>query len=240
MPKTLIIDCETAPHVAHVWQLFDQNVGLNQIIETGYVLCFAAKWAGEDKMRFHKGPGLVAAAHKLFDQADVIVGFNHRRFDIPHLQREFVLAGLTPPSPYVTVDLLTVARGQFKFASNKLAHLSEQLLGEGKAPTGGHQLWIDVMANKRDAWAKMRHYNEQDVLLTERLYERLKPWIKLPNAGLYGDAMPGDITCPGCGSNDMRKRGLSYTQLSAYQRYRCQDCGRYAQGKNRVLSVNAR
>lgn len=238
--KVLVIDIETAPHVAHVWGLFDQSVGLSQLIETGYVLCFAAKFVGENKMHFHKGPGLVAAAHKLFDQADVVVGWNQKRFDVPHLQREFIKAGMTPPSPYAQIDLLLVARQNFKFASNKLAHVAEQLLEDGKAPTGGHQLWIDVMANKRDAWAKMRHYNEQDVLLTERLYERLKPWFKGPNPALYGDADLGEITCPGCGSNDMAKRGLAYTTLTSYQRFQCRRCQRWARGKNRLLSVNAR
>ena len=32
-PKILIVDIETAPIVAQVWGLFDQNVGLNQIAQ---------------------------------------------------------------------------------------------------------------------------------------------------------------------------------------------------------------
>ncbi len=31
MEKILVLDIETAPIVAHVWGLFDQNIGLNQI-----------------------------------------------------------------------------------------------------------------------------------------------------------------------------------------------------------------
>ena len=42
--KTLTLDIETAPQVAHVWGLWQQNVGLPQLLESGYVMCFAAKW----------------------------------------------------------------------------------------------------------------------------------------------------------------------------------------------------
>lgn len=238
--RTLVWDLETAPNTAHVWGLWDQSVGLPQLLESGYVLCFAAKWVGEDKVMFHKGPGMVEAAHKLLDKADVVVSFNGISFDTKWMQSEFVRAGMTPPSPVAHVDLLRVVRANFRFPSNKLAYVASELLGEGKAPTGGHETWIGCMAGNRDAWAKMRAYNMADVVLTERLFERLKPWIKLPNPALYGDADLGEITCPGCGSNDMAKRGLAYTTLTTYQRFQCRRCQRWARGKNRVHSVNAR
>lgn len=238
--KVLVLDLETAPHVAHVWGLFDQTVGLSQLIESGYVLGVGAKWEGDPKVYFHKGPNMAAKVHKMLDDADVVVGFNHVQFDLRHLRTEFVKAGLTPPSPWTDIDLLRVVRANFKFASNKLAYVSQELLGDAKAPTGGHQLWIDVMANKRDAWKRMEAYCVQDVLLTERLYQYLKPWIKLPNPALYGAADVGPVTCPGCGSNDVRKRGLAYTALQSYQRYQCTPCGRWSRGKRAIAGVDAR
>jgi hypothetical protein len=238
--KVLTLDLETAPQVAHVWGLWQQNVGLPQLLESGYVMCFAAKWEHEDKVRFHKGPGMIEAAHKLLNEADVVVHYNGTKFDIPHLQTEMVRAGLVPPSPYVQIDLCTIVKQRFRFPSNKLEYVASELLGEKKAYTGGHGTWIACMAGDAKAWRLMRHYNEQDTLLTERLYQHLKPWIKLPVASLYGDAEVGDITCPGCGSNDMMKRGLAYTAVSAYPRYTCRKCGRWSRGKNRVGAVNAR
>ncbi len=239
--KVLTIDLESAPHTAHVWGLFDQTIGLSQLLEAGYILCIAAKWEHEDRVRFHKGPTMLREVHKLLDQADVVIGFNHVRFDLPHIQREFMLAGMTPPSPYMNVDLLSVVRRQFKLASNKLAYVGPTILGEDKAPTGGHQLWIDVMKGDRGAWQRMRHYCEQDVLLTERLFHHLKPWINvLPIPNLYGDGEPGEVTCPQCGSNDMQSRGLAYTKLCAYQRYHCKACRRWSRGKHRVHGTDAR
>ena len=53
MPKILVLDIETKPALAYVWGLFDQNIGLNQIVEVGSVICFAAKWYDERKVMFH-------------------------------------------------------------------------------------------------------------------------------------------------------------------------------------------
>ena len=67
-PRILMIDIETAPIQAYVWGIWDQNVGINQIIEPGYTLCFAAKWVGEHKVTFmslpkHGKEAMVAKAH---------------------------------------------------------------------------------------------------------------------------------------------------------------------------------
>lgn len=239
--KVLTLDIETAPNTASVWGLWQQNVGLPQLLESGYVLCFAAKYEHEDRVRFHKGPAMVRAAHKLLTDADVIVGYNHIKFDIPWLNTEFIRAGLTAPAQFATVDLCQIVKQRFRFPSNKLEYVASELLGEGKGNTGGHATWLGCMAGDKTAWARMEHYNRQDVLLTERLYQHLKPWIaRLPNPRLYGDAQPGEVTCPQCGGNKVRKRGISYTQLCSYQRYLCDDCGRYSRGKHQLEGVNAR
>lgn len=238
--KTLFLDIETSPNLAHVWSIWNVNVGLPQLLDSGEVICFAAKYAHEDRVRFHRGPGLVKAAHRLLTDADVVVHYNGTKFDIPWLQTEFVKAGMTQPAPFAQVDLCNVVKAKFRFPSNKLEYVASEILGERKAATGGHALWIACMRGDAGAWAAMRGYNEQDVLLTERLYTRLLPWITLPNPRLYGDATPGDKTCPQCGSNNIQRRGLAYTKLSSYVRYVCLDCGRWGRGKNRIEGVDVR
>jgi hypothetical protein len=96
--KLLTLDIETSPNLAYVWALFDQNVGLNQLVEVGSVICFAAKWYGEKKIHYHSDhhdghEAMVAAAWNLIDEADAVIHYNGKAFDIKHLNREFVLAG---------------------------------------------------------------------------------------------------------------------------------------------------
>ena len=43
MSKILLLDIEMAPNVAHVWGIWDQNIGINQLQESSYVMCYAAK-----------------------------------------------------------------------------------------------------------------------------------------------------------------------------------------------------
>ncbi len=169
--KILTVDIECSPNLAYVWGLFNQNVSLSQLVETGEVISFAAKWHGKKEVLFystyHDGKQeMLQAAHDLLSEADVVVGYNSKRFDMIHLNKEFVLANMEPPAPYAQVDLLNVVRRQFRFTSNKLDHVAQQLgLGSKTAHTG-FQLWVDCMAGKQKAWNLMRKYNKQDVVIT--------------------------------------------------------------------------
>ena len=226
--KILVIDIETRPNLAHVWGLWDQRVGLNQIVEVGTVICFAAKWHKSSKVEFasdyHDGhDAMVKRAWTLLEDADAVVHYNGKAFDMKHLQREFLLAGLPPPSPWVDIDLLLTVRQQFKFASNKLDHIASELGIGTKMAHEGFDLWRKCMADDKAAWGRMKRYNVQDVRLTETLYDRLMPWIKShPNRALY-DSRPD--TCPKCGGSSLHARGTHKTKTRAYRRFQCQDCG---------------
>ena len=50
--KTLVVDLETVPTEAYVWGLFDQNVGLSQIIKPGRIVSWAAKWLDSDEVEY--------------------------------------------------------------------------------------------------------------------------------------------------------------------------------------------
>lgn len=240
--KILVLDLETRPSMGYVWSLWDQNVSLSQLVEVGEVICFAAKWLDQKKVHFksvyhHSKDEMIHTAWELMDEADAIIHYNGRAFDIKHLNREFLLAGLTPPSPHKDIDLLTVARGRFKFVSNKLEHVADQLGLGGKTGHSGFQLWIDCMANDRSAWAKMKEYNINDVILTEKVYRVLLPWIKShPSVPLHNGSEWSD--CPNCGSADIQRRGYAYTAMSRYQRIVCKTCGTWSRiGKRDLAAV---
>jgi transposase-like protein len=36
--------------------------------------------------------------------------------------------------------------------------------------------------------------------------------------------------CPACGSEDIKKSGWAYTEQMKYQRYACNDCGKWFRG----------
>jgi len=234
--RTLVIDIETGPNLAWVWGLWDQNVSLSQIESVSHVMCFAAKWVGETKIHFHSEhhdshAEMVEAAWAMLDEADAVVGYNSRGFDVKHLHREFVLAGMPPPSPHKDIDLLSVARSRFKFASNKLDHVAAELGVGSKLKHQGFDLWRKCIDGDESAWRTMKRYNMQDVRLTEQLYERLLPWIsKHPHPGLYGGDAHG---CPNCGGK-VEPNGTMSTGTQQYPRLRCVDCGANARGARAI------
>lgn len=246
--RLLYIDIETTPNLAHVWGMWKQNVGLPQLLEASEVLCFAAKWHGE-LTRFFAPDGadamargrMIREAHALLDAADVVVHYNGERFDVPHLNREFLLAGLTPPSPYKQVDLLKAVKKTFRFPSNKLAYVSKVLGLEGKVGHEGHELWVKCMAGDPEAWETMRRYNVQDVDLLEDLYGKLRPWIPgHPNVALYDEANDEALRCPACGSDDVIRSGYAYTQVTRFQRFRCKACDKWFRDGRRHGAAEAR
>ena len=242
--KTLIIDIETRPSLGYVWRMYNNDLGLNQVESFTDMMCFAAKWHGDKKVHFysthhHGRDAMIHQAWKLLDEADAVVHFNGTSFDIPHLNREFLLAGLTPPSPYKEIDLLRTAKRRFRFFSNKLAHITEQLQLSGKLSHTGFQMWKDAIAGDERAWSLFRRYNIQDVRTTEELYDRLLPWISNhPHVGLY-DGVEGD-SCQRCGGQDLERRGFAYTPLGKDQQFRCRKCGSWSRGKKTLASVDVR
>ncbi len=230
--RILCVDIETAPNVAYVWGLFKENIPLQRLVDSGYVLCWAAKWLGENNIMFdsiHKSKPrtMLKRIHGLLEEADAVIHYNGTRFDIPTLNKEFLLHRMTPPSTYKQIDLLQTARNRFRFASNKLDYVA-QALGVGKKHQHqGFELWVKCMNKDDAAWEEMETYNKQDVQLLEDVYKIFLPWIRNhPNRALYSqDALD---SCPNCGSNHLVKRGFSYTASGMYQRYRCGDCGSWS------------
>lgn len=241
--KILALDIETAPAVVYTWGLFDQRIGLNQVVDTGGIMCFAAKFIGEPAraMRFfsthkHGREEMLSQAHALLDEADVVLHYNGRKFDIPHLNRGFVEAGMTPPSPFRDIDLYATTRRRFKFLSNRLDHVSTQLGLEGKIAHEGFDLWRRCLAGDDLAWKRMERYNRRDVVLLEELYEILRPWVpNHPNAALVDDH--DGHACPRCSSTRVQRRGLAHTNAAVYQRYQCMDCGGWSRSTKRVRGV---
>ncbi len=242
MTKILILDIETAPTSAYVWGVWDQNVAMNQIIKPGYILSYAAKWLNADNITCQSlnnstKEEMLKGVYDALTEADIVVHYNGKKFDIPTLNREFILMGWKPPAGYKQIDLLPIVRQQFKFPHNKLDYVSRALGCGGKLKHAGFDMWIGCMQNDQDAWNKMEEYNVEDVSITEKVYIKIRPWIRNhPYMGLHAD-LPGAV-CPNCGSVHLERRGFSFTAAGKYQRYQCKDCGTWSRDKKNIAVKN--
>jgi hypothetical protein len=181
---------------------------------------------------------MVGAIHELWSAADVLVHYNGDSFDLKHLRREFLLADLRPPSPVQSVDLLKVVKKEFRFISNKLDHVAQQLGLGAKVSHEGHKLWIQCLQGDPKAWGRMKRYCVQDVNLTDSLHDRLAPWHSgHPHAGLIDGK--GGQTCR-CGSADIQWRGWAHTATSSYRRFQCMTCGGWGRAVKREAGSETR
>lgn len=239
--KILIVDIETSPHLSWHWGRWKQNIPHKQTVKESRLLCWAAKWYGQKRVYFnsswtHGKEFMLRTLWELMDEADVVMGYNSKKFDVKRINSEFIRMGWEQPSPYEQIDLLLQVRKHFGLSSNKLDDVLSELGLENKQSNSGFDLWIDVMDGKRKAQAEMKSYNMQDVRVTEDLYENIKGWITPhPNWGLFIN--DDDPVCITCGSQNVVKHKVRRTKVRVYQQYHCNDCGAYARGRKSLTTA---
>jgi len=254
-PKIFNFDIETAPLLIHNWSLWQNFTNLNQIMEDWFMLSWAGKWLGEDEIFYHDliqdkeafnimptdDETIVRALWDKFNEADIIIGHNVKRFDNKKTKARFLKYGLTMPDPYKIIDTLEIAKREFALASNKLDWLATFLGLENKIAHEGHGLWVKCMAGDPEAWAVMKEYNIWDVGLLEEIYMKIRGWSgNHMNLAVF---YPGeDVRCPVCGSINLtlQDQAFAYTNLSKFQVYRCTGCGKMGRTGGNLLSKNKR
>ncbi len=245
--RILVLDIETQRAVAETFSLYRPFIGIDRVIRDARILCFAAKWRGEERMIFKAAwkdddedsyRAMLQAAWNLLNEADIVCGYNSDRFDIQWLEEEFGCHKLGRPTPYKSVDLFKVQKRHFRagLLSGKLDWSARKWLKDRKIPHGDTDLWHDIRYGNREirraAQRTMRAYCEHDTRLTERLLEDYLPWTNL-NLALYEMNDDDLLHCTKCNSTNLKRDGKKYHATSAflYQMHRCKDCGATSRGK---------
>jgi hypothetical protein len=254
-PRIVTLDIETAPLRSYHWGLWDQNIGLEQISDEWSILAFCAKWLGDDRPIYRDTGGrgvdrvrddrqLLAELWTVLDEADIVIAQNGRAFDVKRINARMLMRGFKPYSPIRIIDTMLVAKRHFSFTSNKLAWLSKHLTPTKKSAHKqfpGFELWEQCLRDNPHAWREMQKYNCADVVATEQLYLRLRPWIEgHPNVAAY--VSDEKVACPKCGGRNLQKRGRAVSQIGEYLRYQCMNpnCGGWARGRQLMNSAGKR
>ncbi len=245
-PRCLVLDIETSPLLAYVWDLKDQNIALNQIKKDWNVLGWAAKWLGDpaSKIIYHDqskakdisdDKAILEVLWKLLDEADIVITQNGARFDGPKLNARFIQHGMRPPRPYKHLDTYQIVSKVARFTSHKLEYLTAKLctqykkLSHKKFP--GMTLWNECLDRNPEAWKEMRTYNIHDVLSTEELYQKIKAWAPetMARPFVVTDAA---IKCGTCGEiGHMREGKVRHARKHVYRQHSCLKCGAWQKGE---------
>lgn len=235
---TTLFDIETMPNLVRTWRKWEQDVIWYE--RHGYLWSISSKRLGSSKI-IHKNitdfplykkdkysdEELVKYIWKLIDESDIVIAHNGNAFDIKAITGRFMHYKLPPPRPYQTVDTKLVYKRYFNEDSNSLKDIASKHHLPLKLETGGSELWRACELGDKKAIAKMKEYNNGDVVTLEAAYLLARPYMNNhPNVAL----MNGYIqACPICGSENVHKRGITYTRSGFKQRYQCQDCKGWSQ-----------
>lgn len=246
--KVFLFDIETSTALAHVWsgRMWDVKITPTQLEKDWFMLSWCGKWLNDcETMKYVVKPKeaknrdderIVKKLWQAFDHADIIIGHNCSKFDIPKSKDRFITLGLNPPSPFRIIDTVKVARSTGAFTFNNLDYLGRKF-GVGRKEETHYQLWLDCVHGEKKALQTMVDYNEQDVLLLEEVYLKLRGWTKShPNMNLWQE----ETGCSNCGSLKIHPKGHYVTQVNKYRSFVCDDCGGYSRTTKKSLASIAR
>lgn len=244
--RILLVDIETAPILARVWRVWQENISIEQIKNDWFILCWSAKWLNDNEVigervtgreaKKNNDKGIMKTLWKLMDEADVVIGHNGDDFDIPKIRTRFILNGLPPTSPFRSIDTVKIARKQFSFTHNKLDYLAQQFGLDRKLKTD-FSLWEKCVKGDDSALQYMLDYNKKDVLILEEVYLKLRGWTKAhPNMNMFQP----EIGCSNCGSLKIQPKGYYTTQAGKYRTWVCGDCGAYSRETRKTLLSTAK
>jgi len=179
--KILLYDIETSFNITWSWQI-GRKISLSDdnIIEERKIITICYKWLNDPKtysLVWKNGcdKELLKKFAKIAESADMVLGHNSDNFDCKHIRTRCLYHNVPFPVKLNQIDTLKMARAGYKFNSNKLNFIGK-FLGVGeKVDTGGIQLWKDVILHKdKKALDKMVNYCIGDILLLEKVYNKLK------------------------------------------------------------------
>lgn len=244
-PNIIFFDIETIPDfekAMEVWCQLSNYPGLTMKATISTLLCVGWKKLGEKRTHcinawdypnwlkdVNDDKEVCKAIHEILKDADAVVTHNGRRFDWRHIQTRFLFHGL-PPLPNIPhIDTCLVARKNLLSFNNRLGYLGKWLVGDTKLENGGWELWVKARKRVKSACKLMEKYCKQDVILLEKVFMELRPFIKnLPNRNITRSnkqIIEGTWLCPTCGSSDLKRNGWAYTKTMKYQRVLCLHCG---------------
>lgn len=244
IPKILLFDIETSPNASYNWAFFKVNIQHQQIIHPWMMISWAGKWLFESEAfgdvltpaeaNGHDDKRICESLLKVFNDADIIIAHNGKKFDDKRSKTRFFINGLKPPTPYQMIDTLEHFRKEFVMSSNRLDFLLKLLHDDSKLPTE-FALWPKCLnwfnqftiEEQQESLDYMFEYNKKDVFGLEEIYLDIRPWIKNhPNLGIYTESC--ERVCANCGSSKLRPEGEYTTPLNRFYTLRCDNCGAIA------------
>lgn len=237
--KRLFFDIETSPNIGFFWDS-SRKIFLHSdnILFERKIICISWKWSYSKKV-YHAtwdkdkdDKKMLETFVKCLWEADEVIAHNGDRFDLPWIRTRCLIHGIECPVIVTSTDTYKKAKYYFKLNSNKLSYIAD-LLGCSRKGNTEYQWWKDLMwkpySETEDIMKAMVEYCDQDILVLEEVFEKLKNYID--NTTHYGVLNGQDKwTCPECSSKKVRIKTTRVTKAGTQKKQmNCKKCGKYYQ-----------
>lgn len=236
--RIMFWDIETSLSILSSFTLHNDYISPENILKDWHIICASWKYLGDKRVYSvsvldNKNKDIdndlyvVKALSDAIKDVDLLVAHNGDKFDVKKLNARLMYHNLDPLPAVLTLDTHKEIKKVACFTSHKLSYLGPHLgVGEKLKNTPG--LWIKILGGDIKCIKEMIEYNKVDTVLLEKLYLRTRKYYKTP-PNLAPD---GELACTTCQSYNIQARGYNTTKSGLrYQRYKCNACSSWFQGR---------
>lgn len=175
---------------------------------------------------------LVTEFHKVLMEADMIVTYFGKGFDMKMIQSKFLEYGL-PVLPNIPhVDLFFTVKANMTLSRKSMDNVARYLDLDNEKNHVAGKIWKRAMAGHADAIKYVIEHCRMDVLVLEELYTKLSPLVRTH------PRVNGWAPCRVCGSTHLQRRGYALTTTESRKvRVQCQNCGAWEQRSEEHANV---
>jgi DNA polymerase elongation subunit (family B) len=210
--KILIYDIETSRTRAWVWWTGKQYIGHHQLIDEPKIITVSWKWLGANSVEHltwdenHCDEDLMKEFLKVYNKADMVIGYNNDRFDNRWINARAMKYNLDVNMFVRSYDIMKEEKKAFRVPSYSMAYMAKYSNVVHKQGHEGIHMWNMIQTGTKEEQEeyleKMVAYNVGDIAATEELYIRLRKFFghRVHFGVLHGGEK---FSCPDNGSTDV-------------------------------------
>jgi len=176
---------KTTMHIVY-FDIETSNLNANY----GVVLCACFLVEGEKKVKtyridnykgFKKDPAndkeLVLDIKKRIEEADILISYNGKKFDIPFINTRLAFWGIDTIRPPKHIDLCAIIRWHYRLSDYKLATASYFWQTKAHKTIVDGMMWVRALTSKK-AMDYIVEHCENDVKVLKEVFEKVKASVK--------------------------------------------------------------
>lgn len=225
--KILIYDIETSRVSAKLFWTGKTYINYKQIRGEPSIISVSWKWLGEDTvshlkwdMKTHSDRKLMEDFLKVYNSADMVVGYNNKNFDDRWINARAMKYNLFVNVYVKSFDLIKHSKRLFRLISYSMAYLAEFYGVTLKQSHEGIKMWDMIEDGNKEEQEeyiqKMVNYNVGDIITTEEIFLKLRKYM---GHVIHVGAFEGGekYSCPHCGGTNVELLKVTNTAAGTLQ-----------------------